>query len=67
MAHPKNKPSKKKKNLVFWPLAGAWGAGGILSPCAQLLWCESCVVALCTDEEEEEEEKKTVEIPPEVR
>ena len=26
--------------LVFWPLAGAWGAGEILPPCAQLLWCE---------------------------
>jgi len=26
--------------LVFWPHAGAWGAGVILPPCAQLLWCE---------------------------
>jgi len=26
--------------MVFWPLAGAWGAGDILPPCAQLLWCE---------------------------
>jgi len=25
--------------LVFWPHAGAWGAGVILTPCAQLLWC----------------------------
>jgi len=28
------------QNLVFWPHAGAWGAGVIFSPCAQLLWCE---------------------------
>jgi len=35
--------ANRKKNsmplLVFWPLAGAWGAGEILPPCAQLLWC----------------------------
>ena len=30
--------------LVFWPLAGAWGAGEILPPCAQLLWCELYVM-----------------------
>ena len=27
--------------LVFWPHAGAWGAGVILPPCAQILWCRS--------------------------
>ena len=27
------------QHLVFWPHAGAWGAGVILPPCAQLLWC----------------------------
>ena len=26
--------------LVFWPRAGAFGAGAILLLCAQLLWCE---------------------------
>jgi len=30
--------------LVFWPHAGAWGAGVILPPCAQLLWCELYVM-----------------------
>ena len=25
---------------IFWPRAGAFGAGAILPPCAQLLWCE---------------------------
>jgi len=30
--------------LVFWPHAGAWGAGVILLPCAQLLWCELYVM-----------------------
>jgi len=35
-------PEKKRKGslLVFWPLAGAWGAGELLPRCAQLLWCE---------------------------
>jgi len=28
------------QSLVFWPLAGACGAGKVLPPCAQLLWCE---------------------------
>jgi len=28
------------QHLVFWPHAGAWCAGMILPPCAQLLWCE---------------------------
>jgi len=26
--------------LVFWPRAGAFGAGAILELCAQLVWCE---------------------------
>jgi len=26
--------------LVFWPRAGAFGAGAILELSAQLLWCE---------------------------
>jgi len=30
--------------LVFWPHAGAWGAGVILPPCAQLLWHELYVM-----------------------
>jgi len=30
--------------LVFWPHAGAWGAGVIFLPCAQLLWCELYVM-----------------------
>jgi len=30
--------------LVFWPLAGAWGAGEVLPRYAQLLWCELCVM-----------------------
>ena len=30
--------------LVFWPHAGAWGAGIILPPCAQLLWHELYVM-----------------------
>ena len=30
--------------LVFWPHAGARGAGVILPPCAQLLWCELYVM-----------------------
>jgi len=25
--------------LVFWPLAGTWGAGGILAPCAPGVVC----------------------------
>jgi len=29
------------QHLVLWPHAGAWGAGVILPPFAQLLlWCE---------------------------
>jgi len=32
--------------LVFWPHAGAWGAGVILTPCAQLLWCELYVMKI---------------------
>jgi len=32
--------SPSMQDLVFWPHAGAWGAGVILLPCAQLLWCE---------------------------
>jgi len=32
--------------LVFWPHAGAWGAGVILPPCAQLLWCR----VVCNEE-----------------
>ena len=31
--------SPSMQHLVFWPHAGAWGAGVILPPCAQLLWC----------------------------
>jgi len=30
--------------LAFWPRAGAFGAGAILPPCAQLLWCELYVM-----------------------
>jgi len=30
--------------LVFWPLAGACGAGEVLPRCAQLLWCELYVM-----------------------
>jgi len=26
--------------LIFWPRAGAFGAGAISRLCAQLLWCE---------------------------
>jgi len=33
-----------KSLLVLRPLAGAWGAGEILPPCAQLLWCELYVM-----------------------
>ena len=36
--------SPSMQPLVFWPLAGAWGAGEILPPCAQLLWCELYVM-----------------------
>jgi len=32
------------QHLVFWPHAGAWGAGVILPPCPQLLWCELYVM-----------------------
>jgi len=32
--------------LVFWPHAGAWGAGVILPPCAQHLWCEWYVMKI---------------------
>jgi len=33
------------QHLVFWPHAGAWGAGVILlPPCVQLLWCELYVM-----------------------
>jgi len=34
--------SPSMQHLVFWPHAGAcaWGAGVILPPRAQLLWCE---------------------------
>ena len=35
------------QHLVFffvWPHAGAWGAGVIFSPCAQLLWGELYVI-----------------------
>jgi len=38
--------SPSMQHLVFWPHAGAWGAGVILSPCAQLLWCELYVVCM---------------------
>ena len=31
--------SPSMQPLVFWPHAGAWGAGVIFPPCAQLLWC----------------------------
>jgi len=40
-------PKKKSPSmplLVFWPHAGAWGAGVILPPCAQLLWFELYVM-----------------------
>jgi len=30
--------------LVFWPLAGACGAGEVRPRCTQLLWCELCVM-----------------------
>jgi len=30
--------------LVYWPHAGAWGAGVILPPCAQLSWHELYVM-----------------------
>jgi len=32
--------SPSMQHLVFWPHAGAWGAGVRGPPCAQLLWCE---------------------------
>ena len=32
--------SPSMQPLVCWPRAGAFGARGILLPCAQLLWCE---------------------------
>ena len=32
------------QHLVFWPHAGAWGAGVILPPCAQLLCCKLYVM-----------------------
>ena len=32
------------KDIQKRPLANAWGAGGILPPCAQLLWCELYVM-----------------------
>jgi len=36
--------SPSMQHLVFWPPAGAWGAGVILPPCAQLLWCQLYVM-----------------------
>jgi len=36
------------QTLVFWPRAGAVGAGAILDLCAQLLWCELYGYAGCT-------------------
>ena len=30
--------------MVFWPRAGAFGAGAILELCAQLVWCELYVM-----------------------
>jgi len=37
--------------LVFWPHAGAWGAGVILPPCAALSFCGvSCKQVVCYEE-----------------
>jgi len=36
--------SPSMQHLVFWPHAGAWGAGVILPPCARILWCELYVM-----------------------
>jgi len=51
---PKTEKKKKRRRpgfsspsmplLVCWPHAGAWGAGVILPPCTQLLWCELYVM-----------------------
>jgi len=44
--------------LVFWSHAGAWGAGVILPPCAQLLWCEMYVMNEKKNKKYEEFKKK---------
>ena len=38
--------SPSMQHLVFWPHAGVWGAGVILPPCAQFLWCELYVMKI---------------------
>jgi len=43
--------SPSMQHLVFWPHAGAWGAGVILPPCAQLLWCELYVMKSTKEKE----------------
>jgi len=44
--------------LVFWQLAGAWGAGEVLPRCAQLLWCELYVRKDLQRERERERDTK---------
>jgi len=49
--------------LVFWPHAGAWGAGVILPPCAQLLWHELYVMKSLHFIKKKKKKKKNRETP----